>query len=107
MTAHKYHAVSVEEDGYRFASKAEHRRYRELKLLVAAGAISDLEVHPKFPLTINGTNVGRYEADFGYRDLERNEVVFEDVKGVRTEVYKLKAKLVRALYGVEIVEVPA
>ena len=46
-----------------------------------------------------------YVADFTY--LQNGEMVIEDAKSpaTKTEVYKLKKKLVRWLYGIEIKEV--
>lgn len=101
----KYRAQPTTIDGIRFASKREANRYSELKLLNLGGAISGLELQPKFPLVVNEQKIGTYVADFRYRDLSTDSLVTEDVKGVRTPTYKLKAKLVKALYGVEIVEV--
>jgi hypothetical protein len=101
----KYGAIRTEVDGITFASKAEARRYDELKLMLKAGAISRLDIQPRFPLTVNGVTVGAYVGDFAYMD--NGKLVVEDVKGVKTPVYRLKAKLVRALYGIEIVEVAA
>jgi hypothetical protein len=107
VTAHKYGAKSIEIDGHKFPSLAEGRRYEELKLLQYGGAIEGLELQPIFPLSVNGVKIGTYRADFTYRDCETGEQVVEDVKGVATPVYKLKAKLVRALYGVTVQEVNA
>jgi len=104
MTRSKYRAIPVVIDGHRFASKAEGRRYTELRLLEQAGEIDNLELQPRFDLIVAGIDVGTYVADFRY--LSPAGVVIEDVKGVRTPVYKLKKRLVRALHGVEIVEVP-
>ena len=101
----KYGAVPTTLDGLRFASKAEARRYQDLKLMEAAGEIAYLECHPCFPLIVNGVKVGTYIADFMYWQEGRR--VVEDVKGVRTQVYALKKKLVQALYGIEVVEVQA
>ncbi len=56
---------------------------------------------------MNGLKIGRYIADFRYFDNERNVAVVEDVKGGKatmTPIYRLKKKLVKALYGIEIVE---
>lgn len=85
----------------------EARRYGELRLLLAAGVIADLECQPRFPLVVNGADCGCYVGDFRYTDLATGQVVTEDVKGFRTDVFALKKKLVRALYAVEIVEVKA
>jgi hypothetical protein len=106
-------------DGIRFASKSEGRRYRELKLRERAGEIACLELQPEFPIEVlnpaNGEAIlcGVYRADFRYRQKEIDEggfsgrwrLVIEDVKGMRTPIYKLKKKLVEALYGIRIVEV--
>lgn len=110
----KYHAIPTMVDGIKFPSRAEARRYAELKLLQKAGEIWDLELQPKLPLLVlvlatrHGANlvecVGHYRADFSYQTKAGR--VLEDVKGVRTPVYKLKKRLVEATYGVQIVEVP-
>jgi len=98
----KYHARPVEADGYRFDSQAEYRRYCELKLLQSAGEIQGLQVHPKFPLlpadvVQDGTRLRAivYEGDFSYRETAYGKLVCEDVKGVRTPVFILKANLFR------------
>jgi len=98
----KYGAVAVTVDGHRFASKAEAARYRVLKAREDAGEIEGLELQPRFPLVVNGERVGVYVADFRYR--EKSEMVTEDVKGIRTPVYRLKKRLVKALYGIDIRE---
>lgn len=101
----KYNARKAQEDGYTFDSLMEQRRYRELKLLQQAGLITGLEVHPRYPLIVNGVKVCVYEADFRYTQNGRQ--VVEDAKGVKTDVYKLKRKLMRAVHGIEIVETQA
>lgn len=103
--AHKYHSVPTVVDRYRFASKREARYYQNLKLLEKAGAIQDIELQPAFPLVVNGVLIGKYVSDFRYVDCETGEVVTVDVKGFRTKEYKLKKRLVEALYPVQIVEI--
>jgi hypothetical protein len=98
----KYRAQPVTIDGIRFASKKEGARYMELKLLERAGQIKNLELQPRYDLIVNGVNCGFYKGDFRY--FENGKRVCEDVKGMKTPVYNLKAKLVRALYNVEIKE---
>lgn len=102
----KYNARPTVIDGHRFASAAEARRYSELKLLEAAGEISDLALHPIYLLLVNDVRVCDYVADFQYIDREGFKIV-EDVKGVRTAVYKIKKKLMFAVKGIEITEVQA
>lgn len=94
-----------------FDSKAEARRYQQLKLLVKAGEIERLEVHRVWPLwafraTGEKALIGRYVCDFAY-EYPDGEVVVEDVKSrpTRTALYRLKRKLFEANYGVDITEV--
>ena len=105
----KYCAIPTRADGILFGSKAEARRYQELKLMQAAGEIARLECHPRWRLVVNGVEVGSYIADFVYWTPDGRRVV-EDVKGGRatmTPAYLLKKKLMLALYSIEVVEVQA
>ncbi len=88
------------------ASKLEARRCDELHLLQLGNEISDLVAHPQpvYRLEVNGRLITTYRGDFEYRDRDGNQVT-EDTKGVRTDVFRLKAALFAALYGRAIVEV--
>jgi hypothetical protein len=99
----KYHAIKVEIDGRVFDSRAEGRRYSELCLLEKAGEISDLECQPKFDIIVNEKHICFYIADFRY-NTRRGEII-EDVKGLKTPVYKLKKKLFEALFEITITEI--
>lgn len=101
----KYNAIKTEIDGFVFHSRREANRYAELKLLECAGEIKDLELQPVYPCEVNGKLVCKYIADFRYICTKRGNVVIEDAKGVKTPLYRLKNKLVRALFDVVIVEV--
>jgi hypothetical protein len=101
----KYRNKPCEIDGIRFDSQAEGRRYEQLKLLERAGEIREITLQPKFPIVVNGRKIGRYTADFAYFDRLTGKRVYEDVKGVKTQVYKLRKKLVEALHDVTITEV--
>jgi hypothetical protein len=101
----KYNNVKTVVDGMRFDSRKEAGRYVALKLMQKHRLIADLETQPEFPLVVNGRKIGKYIADFRYFDHELGVTVVEDVKGVRTAVYRLKKKLVLALYGVDVQEV--
>ena len=118
MRRQKYGAKPTTVDGIQFASKAEARRYGELKLLEKAGEIEDLELQPSFSLHAASTTgqfreavkaaagtrntlVGHYRADFGYLDYKRGRIV-EDVKGIDTPLSKWKRKHVAAQYGVTV-----
>jgi hypothetical protein len=99
----KYNAKPTEVDGIRFDSLAESRRYSELRLMERAGAITDLRVHPRYellPKTASERAV-HYIADFCY--VEGGHEVVEDVKGVETPVFRLKASMFRRRYpGIEL-----
>lgn len=61
-----------------------------------------------FPLYVNGELICRYRADYDYflyQATEGNHEVL-DVKGHRTDIYKLKKKLMKAIYGIEVKEWP-
>ena len=105
MPANKYGAKKTEIDGFVFDSKAESRRYSELKLLEKAGEIRDLELQPNYAIVVNKTYIAAYFSDFRYFDITRKEIVVEDVKGMKTPVYRLKKKLVEAIYGIHIMEI--
>jgi Protein of unknown function (DUF1064) len=113
----KYRAVRTEVDGVVFASKAEARRYRELLLLGQAGAIRNLELQPRFDLTVERRDwrdffpvkIGEYRADFRYEELTetggRWDDTVEDVKGMKTALYRWKKKHFEAQYGIQIREI--
>lgn len=105
LTTHKYHAQPTTLDGIRFASKAEARRYAELRLLVKAGVIRDLVLQPRYPLQAHGVTIGKYVGDFEYVLRASGDRVIEDVKGVRTALYRWKKKHFEAQYGRLVCEV--
>ena len=101
----KYNARRTTVDGITFASAAEARRYSELKLLERAGSISKVECQPVYKIVVNDLLICRYIGDFLYHEKETGKHVLEDVKGVKTPVYRLKKKLMMAVYGIDIQEV--
>lgn len=107
----KYNAAGLRIDGIFFHSKAEGERYEQLKELLASGAIDGLRLQPPFDCTVNNRKVCVYKADFQYDVIDdRGSVirtVIEDVKGMITDIYKIKKKLVEAVYDVKILEIPS
>ena len=94
-----------------FDSAKEYRRWQELKLLEKAGAIENLHRQVPFglipPQRVNGKLVERgvkYIADFTYFEKDGTFVV-EDAKGMRTNVYRIKRKLMLQVHGIQIREV--
>lgn len=106
----KYHNKKVEYDGIKFDSQKEKSWYIKFKLMEKAGEIHDLKM--QFPFTLIETfklqdktyRKTIYKADFTFIDKEGKYHVI-DVKGIRTDVYKLKKKLMAWKYGIEIEEV--
>jgi dsDNA-binding SOS-regulon protein len=105
----KYRNVKTVVDGITFDSKKEAQRYHELKLMEKAGKIRYLRTQVAFHLTAGreNTSVGMYIADFCYEESHLGEhwnPVVEDCKGMRTALYKWKAKHMKAEHGITIRE---
>lgn len=127
----KYHNRKIEINGIRFDSRKEAQRYVQLMNAMRLGAIRDLRLQVDFTIQEAHTDCQgkriraiRYRADFTYRltgvlpgevsaedrDLWHRyftagtETVVEDVKGVKTQAYKLKEKLM-AKKGISIREI--
>ena len=99
----KYGNTPTHINGFRFDSKKEATRYLVLADMARHGEITKLALQPRFPVKIEGRKICTYVADFQY--LKDGKLVVEDVKGMRTQVYKLKKKMVEALYDFEITEI--
>ena len=89
-----------------FDSQKEAARWGELILESRQGLITNLERQYKFLLNVNEQKICSYLADFVYD--KRGVRIVEDVKSPMTKklpVYRLKKKLMKAIYGIDIVEV--
>lgn len=105
IKANKYHNKKVIVNGIKFDSKKESKRYQQLKILEKANLISELELQKIFELQPKYTNANgehiraiTYKADFYYYDNQKQKYIIEDTKGVKTEVYKIKKKLLEYKY---------
>lgn len=126
MRRSKYGNRKTVVDGITFDSKKEANRFRELQLLERAGKITALQRQVKYVLIPTqrefsneiykkGAHQGHFKpgkvlekecsyiADFAY--FQDNKYVVEDTKGVRTEAYKIKRKLMLERYGIKAKEV--
>lgn len=80
---------------------------RNWNFLERGKAISCLELQPIFDLIPkqihNGKTIRKvvYKADFKYFDNNKKIWIVEDVKGFKTDVYKLKKKMFLFKYGNE------
>lgn len=111
MAKSKYRAVPIDTEDGHFDSMGEYARWQDLKLLQRGGVITGLKRQVKFELvpkqkTKDGKNVQPvdYVADFRYYDTRTGEWITEDFKGVKTDAYKIKKKLMLWKYGIEIKE---
>lgn len=91
-------------DGIKHDSIKEANRWCELNLLLRAGVIQDLQRQVKFELLPKqeGERAVYYIADFVYT--ENGKRIVEDAKGMRTEAYKLKKKMMLYFHGIKIRE---
>lgn len=119
----KYGNTKIRANGEVFDSKKEYQRFCELSLLEKAGAIAELQRQVKYVLIpaqrepdregprggkIKGKLIEKevsYVADFVYHDLGNDEIVVEDTKGMRTDTYIVKRKMMLYFYGIKIKEV--
>ena len=107
MTKNKYGNKKtfriIGKERYEFDSLKEAKRFDELYLLLKAKKISDLKLQPEFILADTQYNNGKtypkvkYISDFKY--IKNEKTVVEDVKGMRTTQYIIKAKWFLSLYG--------
>ena len=99
----KYLNKKCEYQGKKFDSIKERNLFIYLKQLEEKGTIRDLKLQVKFPVVIGSKRICSYVSDFTYYDEFGYHVV--DVKSPITSknpVFRLKKKLVEALYNFEI-----
>ena len=98
----KYGNIKTRVDGFLFDSRRESLRYKELNILEKNGNIEHLQMQVPYQIEVNGIKICKYVCDFRY--LEKDRMVVEDCKGMKTSVYQLKKKLMKACFGITILE---
>lgn len=99
MIKRKYKNIKKVVNGIEFDSIKEANRYQELLLLQKACEIRNLKLQPEFILQDSFRlkkqthRAIKYIADFQYQNFTTSEIIVEDVKGMKTEVYRIKKKL--------------
>ncbi|MBD3198010.1 MAG: DUF1064 domain-containing protein [Candidatus Lokiarchaeota archaeon] len=96
----------------KFDSKKEANFYLELNMLRKAvepnARVEQITRQPQFDIQINGKHIAYYRADFKVIYADGNMKIF-DVKGYKKgcayNLFRLKKKLVEAIYNIEIIEV--
>jgi hypothetical protein len=104
----KYNNKITELDGINFHSRKESVRYGQLKVYEKGGLITDLRLQVPYELipklVINGKTERaiKYIADFVYFDTVHKVEVVEDVKGMITDIFKLKYRLMKLIHNIDI-----
>ena len=108
MTRTKYNAKRTEYNGVTYDSKKEAHRAFELDMLLRAGEVVKVERQPRFDIYIHEKFIAFYKADFKVF-YPRGYFEIEDVKGYKKgsayAMFRIKKKLVDAIYGIDIKEV--
>lgn len=110
IKTNKYHNKKIEYDGMIFDSKKEYSFYIKFKLMEKSGEIQNLRRQVEYILmdnfVLNGKKYRKtsYIADFVYEQDGETHVIDVKSKATKTEVYKLKKKLMAYKYGIEIEE---
>lgn len=94
-------------NGKVYDSKGEMKYRHFLEVLKKSAdpdmLVLEIEEQVKYPITINNQLICSYILDFKVTYSDRIEYV--DFKGVKTPIYKLKKKMMKALYNIDIKEV--
>lgn len=93
----KYGAKRITVDGILFDSKREARRYALLKHMQSAGEIK--RFHRQVIFDLEGGVIYRCDFLVVHND-DRLEYV--DAKGIKTKEFRIKQRMVKGRYGVEI-----
>ena len=107
----KFNAKKVKYKDITFDSIKEYRYYLKLEQLKKATdkkeRVFDIELQPRYDIIVNKIKIGFYKADFKVYYTDRIEII--DVKGLKKgsayQLFRLKKKLVEALYNIKIIEV--
>lgn len=95
----KYGSIMEECQGIKFQSKREAKYFRELQARVFAGEVSYFLRQVPFEL-VGGV---KYRIDFMEVWVD-GSIHWVDVKGFRTQTYKMKRRMVEASYPIKIIE---
>lgn len=104
----KYNNKITELDGIKFHSRKESLRYSQLKLYEKGGLIANLRLQVAYELipklVINGKTERaiKYVADFVYYDTVNKCEICEDVKGMITDIFKIKYRLMKQVHNIDV-----
>lgn len=110
--ANKFHAQKIEIGGEVFDSKKEYRYFSELEMLKKAkdekSRVVSIERQVRYDIIVNEKKIGFYKLDFKVKYAD-GHYRFIDIKGLKKgsayQIFRLKKKLVEAIYGIKIEEI--
>lgn len=103
VSALKYGNAITEVEGIRFDSRKEAKYYADLLWLQRTGTVKSIELQPEFVLQPSYEREGKkvrpiiYRADFKVTEAD-GHVYYVDTKGMRTQVYLIKKKMLLYRY---------
>jgi len=100
----KYGNVKVVIDGESYDSKIEAEFHHHLKLRERIGEVYGIVRQKDFLIELSGQRICVLKVDFWFYDRRTLGMRAVDIKGGPTDtpVFRLKRKLVRAMFGVEV-----
>lgn len=110
--ANKFHAKKTTIDDIIFDSRKEAEYYFGLKnkkfLSNPTERVTNFERQVKIPIDIEGIHICNYFLDFKVEYAD-GRIEHIDIKGLKTgasyQIFRLKKKLVEAIYGIKIIEI--
>lgn len=99
----KFNNQKTDVDGIRFDSRKEAKYYEDLLWLQRTGTVKSIELQPEFVLQPGYEREGKkirpiiYRADFKVTEAD-GHIYYVDTKGMRTQVYLLKKKMLLYKY---------
>jgi len=108
----KFNAKKVVIDGIKFDSIKEGRYYKSLliqkKAVNPSDRVVDIQTQVRYDIDVNGKRIGFYKLDF-HVTYANGRIEYVDVKGLKKgsayQIFRLKKKLVEAIYNISIKEV--
>lgn len=97
FSTNKYGNKISEYNGQKFHSKKEMAYAEQLDFEIRLGKIKGWEPQVRIPLFVNGDKICVYILDFKVTHLD-GSIEWVEIKGMWTDVAKLKVKLFRAIY---------
>jgi hypothetical protein len=96
-SGNKYGAKSTVYNGVKYPSIKEANYAKMLDWRIKGGEVKEWSAQPKFELIVNKQKICSYKLDFRFTDHD-GQIFYVEVKGYPTREWKLKWKLINALW---------